>query len=748
MANIGDQLTNPESGMKRIDDTFYAIKFSGNGWTSFNNGDINYNNGTGHSNNKKGEYYEIYCYTSKFNIIANYANDLSNDIDVFVNSEKENISQYNSTTKTKICIFKKEFEKKRLIHLKVVNNTNNYITLDAIDIDEDGYIIYCDDNNKLYYDVTPIMTSNNTPSPYVAYTDNKYGSSWDAWKAFNGTNIDADDAWNTNSNIDRALIQLYFGSKTKVSAILINTRYISSSGNNPLKIEVQTSEDGTQFETVNDFSNIQWGGDNSLNIFNLKNTIKSEYCRLECVSSSSKTIILGQIRFLLAVDTPFFLIKDNSTNKIYNYDEDSNSLIEVTDISILKENALNNTCIYDLNKTLSLIDLRQSGIKILTNKNVKSKIKSIKSTKQLIIANNDFSTRMAENIDYFKFDYSLLNENCIIKTVISIDSGLTWYSNIDENWTLLHNKVPLKSYEELSSDEKQQWDLFLNEVLEKGINIQDVENLDFNILNSEKIRFVYAIQIEDTNSEAILKNLKWQFDSIGTYEQLSPKTEVNIAMTNNEIKIQPLKDIELMKINVGISSQNNVPEIDTSNLLDKETFKGKEIDSVKKADVAKNLENLSEDNLNKLINIINLFNSTNPQQYLGTNTENELGLYYLPTTNDDVGNSIEQRVALNVKSGEVIPIETIADMQDQKAFIQVYKFEEGEQDVISTLKEFNNANKDNFIYSDNVEFDDTCHIKNKYVLQNTLNDSTGLYETKVNKTEFLDLFSLTSEVNE
>ena len=112
-------------------------------------------------------------------------------------------------------------------------------------------------------------------------------------------------------------------------------------------------------------------------------------------------------------------------------------------------------------------------------------------------------------------------------------------------------------------------------------------------------------------------------------------------MTNNEIKIQPLKDIELMKINVGISSQNSVPEIDTSNLLDKETFKGKEIDSVKKADVAKNLENLSEDNLNKLINIINLFNSTNHQQYLGTNTENELGLYYLPTTNDNVGNSIE-----------------------------------------------------------------------------------------------------------
>ena len=87
----------------------------------------------------------------------------------------------------------------------------------------------------------------------------------------------------------------------------------------------------------------------------------------------------------------------------------------------------------------------------------------------------------------------------------------------------------------------------------------------------EKIRFAYAIQIQDTNSVAIIKNLKWQFDSIGSYTQLNPKTEVNIGMSNNDISIKPLKDIELMKINVGISSQAS-QTIDTSNLVDKDTF--------------------------------------------------------------------------------------------------------------------------------------------------------------------------------
>lgn len=575
MANVGEQLLQPESGMKRIDDTFYAIKYNGSSWTHFSNNDTNYNNGTGHSNNKKGEYYEIYCYTSKFNIIANYADNLSNDVDIFINSEKENFSQYNSSTNTKICVFKKYFENKQLIHLKVVNKTNNYINIDAIDIDEDGYMIYCDDNGKLYYDVTPIMTSNTTPEGYEASAASN-SQSLDPYMAFDGR-IRSNDTYfycTASKALTNQWLKLLSNSKIRISTILL----ISQIGAFPKKVNIQGSNDNKNFTDLNaiDIDNTKTDV-----LIDLDNVCEYKTYRVQMNGSYHPNYIyIHELRYLLAVDTPFYLINDNGVYK--NYDEETNSLVEVEDTSILNENSLNNTCIYDLNKVSSLIDLKQSGVKILSNKNFKSKIKVLKTTKQLFFANGDFSTRVANNIDYFKFNYDI-PESTIIKTVVSTNSGTAWYTCIDGAWTRLDNIIPIKDYSELSSEEKIQWNTFLDEVLTKGINIQEVNTLDFNTLNSEKIRFAYAIQISDANAEAILKDLKWQFDSIGSYEQMSPKTDVNIKITNNEISIQPLKDVELMKINVGISSQ--VPQVfDTSGLMDKSTFKGKYEDSVKKAD--------------------------------------------------------------------------------------------------------------------------------------------------------------------
>ena len=248
-------------------------------------------------------------------------------------------------------------------------------------------------------------------------------------------------------------------------------------------------------------------------------------------------------------------------SKYHTYDASSNSIVDFTgDVSTEFNNDNNDSFITDLNKVKDLIDLKDNGIKVISNKNFKSKIKSIKTTKQLFLANGDFSTRVANNIDYFKFNY-VIPDGTIIKTVVSINSGNAWYT-YNGAWTQLDNIVPIKDYSELSSEEKIQWNTFLDEVLTKGINVQDVNTLDFNTLNSEKIRFAYAIKISDANAntEAILKDLKWQFDSIGSYEQLSPKTDVNISITNEAIKIQPLKNMELIKINVSTPSQFSQPQ--------------------------------------------------------------------------------------------------------------------------------------------------------------------------------------------
>lgn len=186
---------------------------------------------------------------------------------------------------------------------------------------------------------------------------------------------------------------------------------------------------------------------------------------------------------------------------------------------------------------------------------------------------------------------------------------------------------------------------------------------------------------------------------------------------------------------------SNMP-LDISNLLDKTTY---DADNDGIVDKAKLIDGMTKEDLDKMIRLLTLLQSSNPQQYLGTNIDNQFGLYYFPT-NQEGHNSIEQKVALNVNIGDTITIESVANMQEQKAFVQVYKYVEGESDVINTIKEFNNANKDNFICSNDVTFNDSCHIKNEYTLESILN-SDNFYEITINKTEFLSLVGINSEVN-
>lgn len=159
-------------------------------------------------------------------------------------------------------------------------------------------------------------------------------------------------------------------------------------------------------------------------------------------------------------------------------------------------------------------------------------------------------------------------------------------------------------------------------------------------------------------------------------------------------------------------------------------------------DRAKLIDGMTKNDLDKMIELLTLLHSSNPQQYLGTNFNNELGMYYFPI-NQETHNSIEQKVALNVKTGDTISIETANPLIEQKAFVQVFEYEEGTNDVISTIKEFNNTNADNFICGDNVTFDNSCHIKNEYDLNSALDETDGYYKSEIiNKDNFIEFFKI------
>lgn len=189
--------------------------------------------------------------------------------------------------------------------------------------------------------------------------------------------------------------------------------------------------------------------------------------------------------------------------------------------------------------------------------------------------------------------------------------------------------------------------------------------------------------------------------------------------------------------------EEKLENIDCSNMLTKDVYDTNDDGIVDKADIANralSVDNLSESKIAELNQILDLLRTKAPQQYFGTDLTNKLGLYHFPTGGEsEKNNSIEQRVLLNVVANQEITIETLSDMSDQKAFVQILKFIAGEQNKVGTLKEFNNLNAANFINSKNIAFDENCHITNKYSITSVKNISTGLYESEeIDKASFLE----------
>ena len=126
------------------------------------------------------------------------------------------------------------------------------------------------------------------------------------------------------------------------------------------------------------------------------------------------------------------------------------------------------------------------------------------------------------------------------------------------------------------------------------------------------------------------------------------------------------------------------------------------------------------------------FNGKNVQK-----VELENGQYGYTTT---IMNALTDNIyTINIDKG--------SKMCDQ--IVQAWEFTEGGQDITTIAKTFNNAEKSNFYYdSEFVEFNENeCKIKDKYKLDNTLNSDTGLYETKLNISDFIELVKFGSEVN-
>lgn len=571
MANIGEQLKQPESGMKRIDDTFYAIKYSGhvNIQRNVTGGYYNNNSYTAADN------IEFYIYSSKLILTTEFWNNYRiSTIDVYIDDEFiETVSQYNSSDIPHAIYFKKvDMEKRvhKIVLKKKESETSSYnIIFDALDIDEDGYMVYKSEDGKLYYDVTPIMTSNTTPSGYEASASSVYPyGNYAPYKAFDGIEGVASTGWASSRGLTtNQWIQLNIKDKTLVNKILYQT-VKDGDKEAPKTFDIQGSNDGTSWITLSSYNNItDWSRANN-NGFDTKlfdvSCSKYQYYRLYIyegngADASAEVISASEIRYLLEVDTPFFLIEDNGA--YYNID-DSNSLVQVNDISKLGEPALANECIYDVNKILEVKDSLSANAKIISNKNYNLIKNRIYNKDEMVIANGNIVTRIMAEIQQVLGVYDL-DGNCSIKMVVSEDNGATWLTTPDNGsiWDTLDNTVDLSiAYKDMTNEQKTQWNSLMEEIKLKGYDITKLSTIDYSRFNKNVngIRHAYVISIVDADSVAIAKELKMKFNAFGDYVQMAVGTEVNIRQSDATIVVTPTNDTEDLLVNIGLSSDRAI----------------------------------------------------------------------------------------------------------------------------------------------------------------------------------------------
>ena len=125
-----------------------------------------------------------------------------------------------------------------------------------------------------------------------------------------------------------------------------------------------------------------------------------------------------------------------------------------------------------------------------------------------------------------------------------------------------------------------------------------------------------------------------------------------------------------------------------------------------------------------------------PLMYYGTDNNGNIGFHYIPFDKTNSNGQMEQRVILNAKANETYTIDSVNDLSDGKVLVQAYKFVQGEQNVIRTIKEFNNSNSENFYYDKtNILFNDGCSIRNTFEVNVSQNGQ--IYKTNtINKAEF------------
>ncbi len=143
------------------------------------------------------------------------------------------------------------------------------------------------------------MTSNTAPSPYVASASSIYNSTYNAYKAFNGSNSSNTDCWVSANGQTTGWLQIDLGGQKSIIGYAITSRNESSTGTTaaPRSWTFLGSNDGTNWVTLDSRSDVTNWTYNETKTFDVTFSDYYRYYRLNITANNghSSYVAVGEL---------------------------------------------------------------------------------------------------------------------------------------------------------------------------------------------------------------------------------------------------------------------------------------------------------------------------------------------------------------------------------------------------------------------------------------------------------------------
>jgi len=309
--------------------------------------------------------------------------------------------------------------KKRLIADRNIQHTISWDTLNLAGITSGSGIKTRFPNNSL----VPKLT-NNTGSNGFPIASGIYSTTYDMWKAFDGSFFGDTNRWACNGN--SAWLGYKFNKKTAVNLFSITVQDHSDRTADPASLKIEVSDDGTSWSTIATFTNIPAWKIRETRYFEVNNKNSYFYYRVNVTVSGSVSSIqeLGMYYY----EEPFFEydIKVpsggiNTTDKDNDWDR------------YIVNSTLNNTVIAGSNSVWNW-----SGIYSVTSTTQNSAGSRTVRGKGSVSENSYVSTSNATATQGFRPMLEIVTLN-IIKSFIKTSDG---YKKWDGEWKTISTTLP------------------------------------------------------------------------------------------------------------------------------------------------------------------------------------------------------------------------------------------------------------------------------------------------------------------